>query len=117
VRLFEKTKPIGRPTAGNLCLRYPKSEYLNPKQFEEVCLKKQSQYQNGQNGVSSVLAMIYEHFRDLWWFWVAKNKANSPDFGRKFEVRSSKSETTKFIINQVEKTKPIFTSRNRRKRL
>ena len=31
---FEKTKPIHRPSAGNLCLRYSKHETLNPKQNE-----------------------------------------------------------------------------------
>jgi len=43
ITLFEKTKPICRPLAGNLCHRYPKHETRNPKQIEKVRLKKQSQ--------------------------------------------------------------------------
>ena len=51
-RLFEKTKPISRPLAGN-----PKLEALNPKRpgFAEGILKKQSQFGMGQIGVNTVV--------------------------------------------------------------
>jgi hypothetical protein len=56
-------------------------------------LKKQSQCQNGQNGVKSMIAKIYVHFGNFERFWVTKNKANSPAFGRKSEAQIPKSET------------------------
>jgi hypothetical protein len=47
------------------------------KQFE-----KQSQCQNGQNGISSLKAKNYGDFRGFGPFWVAKNKPNQSQFCR-----------------------------------
>jgi hypothetical protein len=44
-----KNKANRRPPAGNLCLRYSKHQTLNPKQFERVNLKKQTQFWKRQN--------------------------------------------------------------------
>ena len=61
-----KTKPICRPSAGN-----PKFEVRNPKWGH---LKKQSQFLKGQNGVKSMLTMVYGDFSES---GLRKNKANS----------------------------------------
>ena len=52
----------------------------------ESYLKKQSQCQNGQNSIKSVIVRIYGDFSGFLRFWVAKNKANMPAFGRKSAV-------------------------------
>jgi hypothetical protein len=55
----QKTKPICRALAGN-----PKSEYLNPKQWNltEPKLKKQSQFADEQINVTSYLKGSYGIF-------------------------------------------------------
>ena len=48
------------PSPGNLCHRYPKSEYLNPKRVkEDTVLKKQSQSVPGQMGATPYLEGDY----------------------------------------------------------
>ena len=49
-----------------------------------------------------VYVYIKGAYEEGWLFWLEKNKANMPSFGRKLEARNPKSEITVF-----EKTKPI----------
>jgi len=93
--LFEKTKPICRPLAGN-----PKHEVRNPKRVELVLFEKTKPIYRSTN------LRNYLNSNDLWKcirFWAAKNKANS-----KPNLFSPQ------ISLGVEKTKPIISFRVRR---
>ena len=84
---FEKTKPIigkGKSKKAKGKMR------VNLEVLRQGDLKKQSQFQKGQNGVKSISTMVYGDYGRC---RQRKNKANSkPNTGLRLEIRSMKFE-------------------------